>query len=142
MTRTKNTIRASVAIMFCASALATACSSSDAEPIVCNLSHISDCVAPCDKAEEQKGLSAASYHWISSGKMEVTMTNVSLPCQSGVFESEAKIDNSRIEITTKPEGGNSSCKCFKNYRIEVGGIPQGDYMVVIDGRELGMVRIY
>ena len=70
------------------------------------------------------------------------MTNVALPCQSGVFESEAKIDNSRIEITTKPEGGNSSCKCYKNYRIEVGGIPQGDYMVVIDGRELGMGRIY
>ena len=142
MTRTINKHKSLGAVIILASALATACSSSDAEPIVCNLSHISDCVAPCNMAEGQKDMSAASYNWISSGKMEVTMTNVALPCQSGVFESEAKIDNSRIEITTKPEGGNSSCKCYKNYRIEVGGIPQGDYMVVIDGRDLGMVRIY
>ena len=108
MTRTINKHKSLGAVIILASALATACSSSDAEPIVCNLSHISDCVAPCNMAEGQKDMSAASYHWISSGKMEVTLTNVALPCQSGVFESEAKIDNSRIEITTKPEGGNSS----------------------------------
>lgn len=103
---------------------------------------MSACVAETQNVDSVKDLLSSSYHWVSSGKMELKRNNVQLGCGSEAVEIEAEIDDNKIKITEKPIAEKDACVCLRNYRVEIDNIPEGDYLVEVNERVLGKLRIY
>ena len=118
------------------------CSNSGNEDLSVRITDMSACVAETQNVDSAKGLSSSSYHWISSGKMELKRNNVQLGCGSETVEIEAEIDDNKIKITEKPIAEKGACVCLRNYRVEIDNIPEGDYLVEVNERVLGKLRIY
>lgn len=118
------------------------CSNSGNEDLSVRITDMSACVAEMQNVDSAKDLSSSSYHWISSGKMELKRNNVQLGCGSEAVEIEAEIDDNKIKITEKPIAEKDACICLRNYRVEIDNIPEGDYLVEVNERVLGKLRIY
>ena len=118
------------------------CSNSGNEDLSVRITDMSACVAETQNVDSAKDLSSSSYHWISSGKMELKRNNVQLGCGSKAVEIEAEIDDNKIKITEKPIAEKDACICLRNYRVEIDNIPEGDYLVEVNERVLGKLRIY
>ena len=118
------------------------CSNSGNEDLSVRITDMSACVVETQNVDSAKDLSSSSYHWISSGKMELKRNNVQLGCGSETVEIEAEIDDNKIKITEKPIAEKDACVCLRNYRVEIDNIPEGDYLVEVNERVLGKLRIY
>jgi hypothetical protein len=118
------------------------CSNSGNEDLSVRITDMSACVAETQNVDSEKDLSSSSFHWISSGKMELKRNNVLLSCDKDALEVKADIVEGKIKITESAKKISNDCTCLKNYRVEIDGIPEGDYTLVLNDEVLGLIRIY
>jgi hypothetical protein len=122
--------------------MAVSCSQTENHDLLIKVTDLSECVDKAKDAESAKDKISSSFHWVSSGKMELKRNNVLLSCYKDALEVKADIVEGKIKITESAKKISNDCTCLKNYRVEIDGIPEGDYTLVLNDEVLGLIRIY
>ncbi len=122
--------------------MAVSCSKTENQDLPVKLTDLSECSDKSKDAESANNKASSSFHWISSGKMELKRNNVIMSCSDDAIEVAAKIVEGKIKITESAKKTTNDCTCLKNYRIEIDEIPEGDYTLTLNDEVLGLIRIY
>ncbi len=136
-------IKKAITTLTICSEFALFCACGNGEPeIVCKTFDISGCKEKVEMKKEQKDTSSTSFHWVKNGNLEVKRYNVAVDCQSKELVPKVEIKHDNIIVTEEFSKQGNECLCSKDLKFEISNIPSGDYNMIVNGRNLGKIRIY